>query len=794
MSLMRFFLCLLAVCCGVAGQSREGWVNAIDGTPVLEDRGWQCAGVTRGGGGLQLGSTSGFRGVVNSYGPRLEVSGDFSVVATFANATDIGGWVELEGQKGNDPAAFWRGLRKVDFGVVGTNASLVIWNGLQDSPVVGRNFAIGATRGVDVTLELARVGKELVLYQGTRELGRVGDQGVFDGGEARFGLLVAQGNTITLKGLRVGTPAGAETTVMLRRVGARRVARSGEGLRDLSGIAIGASVATGRLESATAYETLGREFNMVVAGNAMKWDATEPARGVFNFCEADRLVEFAEANGQQVRGHVLVWGLQLPGWVTNGTWTRETLLEAMRAHIRELVLRYKGRIVAWDVVNEALEDSPPHNLKQNVFTRVIGQDYLDFAFRYAREADAEVKLFYNDYGAERMNSKANAVLQLVNGMKSRGVPVDGVGLQMHYGLTGTMPAAEVEQNIRRLGQAGFEVHVTEMDIMAPLPDTAAKQNEQAEIYRGLYRACRAVAQCTAFLTWGVDDSDSWILTFLPGNFGGLLFDGNGWRKPAYYALQSERGGRRAASPVVARGGVVSAASFGSDPALSEGSFFSVFGSDFASRVTDWSAGFVDGEAPRVLDGVRVLVDGVPAYLALVTPGQINAIAPAGIRPGTREVIVERNAQPSGAEAVKVGEYAPAVFLFAPRGARYVAGISGDGTALIGPGDLFGGPVEGRAVRPARVGETVLLYGTGLGRTTPGTGVGRLPVGVAGHVGVKVRIGGVEAVVDYAGRSAFPGVSQLNVRVPQLATGEHEVVVEVGGVVSAAGKVIAVVRE
>jgi len=185
---------------------------------------------------------------------------------------------------------------------------------------------------------------------------------------------------------------------------------------------------------------------------------------------------------------------------------------------------YRGKILAWDVENEALEDAAPHNLKQSVFSRVLGQDYIDFAFRYAREADPNVKLFYNEYGGERMNSKSQAVFNMVSAMKARGVPIDGVGLQMHYGLTGVMPAGEVEQNMRRLGQAGFEVHVTEMDVMAPLPDSAALQSEQARIYRGLYRACRAVAQCKVFVMWGIEDNDSWILTFRPGNFGGLLFD------------------------------------------------------------------------------------------------------------------------------------------------------------------------------------------------------------------------------------------------------------------------------
>lgn len=799
---LRFVLFSAVVAAQEAPLARPNWSIHPQASALQSDPSWTCiADLQATGGVLKLASSSGFLSRVNARGLSLRSRHDFSVLATIANTSGAGGWVSVLGQLGTDSSAFWRGLRKVDFGVSGGQLNVILWNGEQSTALLNRSAPLGAVPNVDVRLELAHIGAEIVVYAGTRELMRIPDHGIFSTGEIRFGLLSGQNNEVTVKSLTVAVPNGAESTLWVPKPFARKAPRSGEGLRDLPrarDFLIGASVTNDRFYNESSYNTLGREFNVLVAGNEMKWESLQPEPGRFTFCEADQLVAYAEAQEQKVRGHVLVWGLQLPNWVANGNWTRDRLLEVMRAHIREVVGRYRGRIFAWDVVNEALQDSPPHNLKDNVFSRVIGPDYLDFAFRYAREADPQAKLFYNDYGAERMSSKSQAVFNMVTGMKARGVPIDGVGLQMHYGLTGTMPAAEVEQNMRRLAQAGLETHITEMDITSPLPDTPAKQSEQAEIYRGLLRACRAVAQCTAFLVWGIDDSDSWILSFRPGNFGGLLFDPNGWRKPAYYALQQELGGQRSAAPVIASGGVVNAATFAADPAFSAGSFFSIFGSNFATRLTQWSSEFVDGRAPTTLDGVRVLVDGQPAFLSLVSPGQINAIAPPDLpgssAAGPRNIVVERNATPSAPATARAAALAPAFFLYSPRNFTYVVALASDGSALLAPADLFGGPVDGRPVRPARPGESVILYGSGFGATTPPTGVGVLPSsGAALAETLDLRLGGESVPIDYAGRSGFAGVYQFNIRIPDLPDGEYDLVASLGGATSASGKKLVIRR-
>jgi len=775
---------------------REGWAILPSNPSLTASPSWGCVpGIRASEAAIKLASTTGFIGQINSNGPRLLVSGDFSIIARFSNSTQFGGWVELESQPATSPTVFWRGLKKVDFGVIGGRASLIVWTGDQDSPTINQGFNLGATPNTNVDLELARVGNQLVLFSGMRELGRVTDPGVFSSGSLHFGLLTAGGNEISLSQLAVSQPAGLDGNAIFSPRPTHKAPRSGIGLRDLAAsrnFLMGTTFSGSALNNESSYNAIGREFNAVTPGNDLKWESTEPERGRFTFCAADRLLEYADAAGQKMRGHVLVWHEQLPGYMKNGTWTRETLLAAMRSHILAVAGRYKGRLYAWDVANEAIDDAAPHGLRSTIFSRVIGPDYLDFAFRYAKEADPAAKLFYNDYGGEGMGPKSQAVFNLVTAMKARGVPIDGVGLQLHYGLAGSPSAADVEQNIRRLAQAGFEVQITEFDITAPLPDSPAKQAEQATIYRGFYRACRAVPQCTAFIIWGVADSDSWILTFRPGNFGGLLFDNNGWNKLAYYALQQEMGGTRAPAPSIAGGGVVNAASYLSTPAFSEGSFFSIFGANLAAKVEVWDNEFQEGRAPTTLGGVRVLVDNKPAFLSLVTPGQINAIAPAGTIAGSSKVVVELNGQPSELATANSAATSPAFFLFSPRNNRYAVAITADGASLIAPSDLFGGPVSGRSVRPAKPGESVILYGSGFGQTMPESVIGRIPTSAATlSTPFALRIGTVTVTLDYAGRSGFVGVYQFNIRIPDLPDGEYELVGELDGVRTSSGRFIAI---
>jgi len=163
------------------------------------------------------------------------------------------------------------------------------------------------------------------------------------------------------------------------------------------GLQIGAAVAARPLQSEALYaQTLAREFSVVTPEDAMKFGPLYPDRDRYDFSDADTIVDFAEAHGMQVRGHTLVWHGQLPCWLTEENWRRNELSEILRQHIMTVVGHYRGRVVVWDVVNEAIADDG--SLRDTIWLQKIGPEYIEMAFRWAHEADSGTRLFYNDYG------------------------------------------------------------------------------------------------------------------------------------------------------------------------------------------------------------------------------------------------------------------------------------------------------------------------------------------------------------------------------------------------------------
>jgi endo-1,4-beta-xylanase len=268
---------------------------------------------------------------------------------------------------------------------------------------------------------------------------------------------------------------------------------------------------------------------MVTPENEMKWDTTERSRGSFNFGPADQIVSHATAHGQRVRGHTLVWHSQLPGWVS-GITDANTLRTVMNNHITTEMSHFKGKIYAWDVVNEAFADGGSGQHRSSVFQNVLGNGFIEEAFRTARSADPAAKLCYNDYSIENWtDAKTQGVYRMVRDFKARGVPIDCVGFQSHFGAGG--PPASFQTTLANFAALGVDVQITELDI-AQAPTTA---------YANTVRACMNVARCKGITVWGIRDSDSWRSGENP-----LLFDRNGNKKPAYQAALSALGGTRAA--------------------------------------------------------------------------------------------------------------------------------------------------------------------------------------------------------------------------------------------------------
>jgi endo-1,4-beta-xylanase len=334
--------------------------------------------------------------------------------------------------------------------------------------------------------------------------------------------------------------AGAATVGALVTAGATTAHAADTPLRDLAaakGKAMGTAV-TGSKLTGTYGDIAGAQFNWLTPGNAMKWGSVEPTQGTFNWTEADQIVAFAEAHGQEVRGHTLVWHSQNPSWLTNGTWTSAQLSTLLDNHIATEVGRYKGRLAAWDVVNEPFNEDGTY--RQTLWYNGLGTGYIAQALTAARAADPDAKLYINDYNVEGVNAKSTALYNLVKSLKEQGVPIDGVGLQAHL-ILGQVPST-LQQNIQRFADLGVDVAITELDIRMTLPSDSAKLTQQAADYKAVMNACVAVARCTGVTVWGFTDSDSWIPSTFPGQGAATPYDENYAPKPAYYAIAEALGG------------------------------------------------------------------------------------------------------------------------------------------------------------------------------------------------------------------------------------------------------------
>lgn len=305
-------------------------------------------------------------------------------------------------------------------------------------------------------------------------------------------------------------------------------------------------------------------FKVLTPENIMKWDALQPRLGKFDFRAADRLVEFAGKNQLYVVGHTLVWHSQTPDWVFEGEAgrppTRELLLSRLRAHIDAVMGRYKGRVQAWDVVNEAFNEDG--SLRDTPWRRIIGDDYIEKAFEYARAADPAAHLYYNDYRLESPSKRAGAIA-LVKRLQAAGLRIDAVGLQGHVTLTHPS-IQEQEDAILDFHRAGVKSMISEMDVdvlpstkawgdadirlkeaadpafnpyVGGLPPAIQAQlaTRYADFFRMYLRQCDKIVRVTV---WGLNDGDSWLNEFpIPGRTNHpLLFDRANRPKPALQVI------------------------------------------------------------------------------------------------------------------------------------------------------------------------------------------------------------------------------------------------------------------
>ncbi|WP_433003049.1 endo-1,4-beta-xylanase [Kribbella sp. CA-294648] len=343
----------------------------------------------------------------------------------------------------------------------------------------------------------------------------------------RRSLAALAAGALAATGLAVLVPTPAEAASTLGAAAAQ------------TGRYFGTAISAGKLGDSTYTTIANREFDMVTAENEMKLDATEPNQNQFNYTAGDRVANWAASNGKRLRGHTLAWHSQQPGWMQNLSGT--ALRNAMLNHVTQVATHYRGKIYAWDVVNEAFADGSSDARRDSNLQRT-GDDWIEVAFRAARAADPGAKLCYNDYNIDNVDhAKTKAVVAMVRDFKSRGVPIDCVGLQGHFNSGNPVPS-NFQTTLSTFAGLGVDVQITELDIQGSGTDQANK-------YRQVTNACLAIARCNGITVWGVRDTDSWR----PGDTP-LLFDGNGNKKPAYTAtLDALNGG---ATPTDCRNGYV----------------------------------------------------------------------------------------------------------------------------------------------------------------------------------------------------------------------------------------------
>ncbi|WP_336790448.1 endo-1,4-beta-xylanase [Paenibacillus sp. MMO-177] len=323
---------------------------------------------------------------------------------------------------------------------------------------------------------------------------------------------------------------------------------------------IGAALEPGQTSGLSA-ELMKKQVNMVVAENAMKPASIQPIEGQFQWEQADRIVAFAKANGMAVRFHTLVWHNQVPDWffldadgkpmvdetdAKKREANKKLLLGRLDAHIRAIVGRYKEDIQYWDVVNEVIEPADPDGMRNSNWYKITGTDYIETAFRAARDAGGPgIKLYINDYGTDDPR-KRDRLYALVKEMLDKGVPIDGVGHQTHISIYS--PAIlNIIDSMKKFKELGLDNQITELDMSlynwndrTDFGDQVPEEilRKQAERYKELFEALKSnKGLVSAVVFWGIADDHTWLSTFpVERTEAPLLFDKKLQAKPAFWAI------------------------------------------------------------------------------------------------------------------------------------------------------------------------------------------------------------------------------------------------------------------
>src|SRR5690625_1032290 len=321
-------------------------------------------------------------------------------------------------------------------------------------------------------------------------------------------------------------------------------------LRDVYEDYFSIGAAVNPLTLGTQKNMLTKHFSSMTAENEMKFEALQPKPNQFTFETADKMVAFAQAHDMKMRGHTLIWHNQTPDWMflrrDGTTIDRETLLERMEKHIKTVMERYRGKIYCWDVVNEAVADEGTAILRPSKWTDIMGESFIEYAFKYAHEADPDALLFYNDYNACHPH-KRDKIYQHVKGLIDKGVPIHIIGLQAHWNIVDPS-YDDIKRAIETYASLGLSIHFTEMDVSVfeyhdrrtdLLEPTKEMVSRQAERYQAFFEIFRSYADVIDSVTfWGAADDYTWLDDFpVTGRKNWpFVFDARHQPKPAFWNI------------------------------------------------------------------------------------------------------------------------------------------------------------------------------------------------------------------------------------------------------------------
>jgi len=310
-------------------------------------------------------------------------------------------------------------------------------------------------------------------------------------------------------------------------------------LREQAPFSVGVAVSPKRIAQTEYAIIAGREFSSLTAENVMKPQYIWAGEGSYDFRKADSLVAFAEAHQQQLHGHTLVWHLMQPDWLEQSieTYDSANLENLLRDYIQAVVKHYRGKVVSWDVVNEAVA-SDGNGMRNSIYQQKLGNDYVARCHQYARQADPNVLLFYNDYGVASNPKKLRTILEMVDDFQARQIPIDGIGMQMHIGLD--LSLDNYQQALHEIARRGLKIHLSEVDIRANPSGTLSslspeKAKEQRELMSEIVRIYNQLPEENKFgiTFWGLRDNESWLTNHTGYPQWPLLFDQNFQKKPMY---------------------------------------------------------------------------------------------------------------------------------------------------------------------------------------------------------------------------------------------------------------------